>query len=332
MERTWIKWILGLLILGVAGCSTLGSSGGKGTFKPQQLSEEEQRRISHYGELRNGILVDELRTAQPNEPILRFHNERISYEGVLLLRYLGLRDVLGFEESEQFVRAVFEKIPTDNPDGVPLRNIVVPRWYQKGFPLVLQISTVFIKEKTRQFPAIVLLMNVNGAMIDQFGVKMVRQLNPQYQYPRFFTRDNTTAVEADGVYLLVVQGNMRVSSSTRMSGDLPSLDSAKTPRAKLNLTDAYLRDENPKNDSIVFPVLKEIYENEKSEPLDRLHAGLQMFLYYFFQQDTEKAEEIAEQLKASPLLDNTVIARMELPSIIREDLPLILKLNRGFYR
>ncbi len=152
MERTWIKWILGLLILGVAGCSTLGSSGGKGTFKPQQLSEEEQRRISRYGELRNGILVDELRTAQPNEPTLRFHNERISYEGVLLLRYLGLRDVLGFEESEQFVRAVFEKIPTDNPDGVPLRNIVVPRWYQKGFPLVLQISTVFIKRENPAIP------------------------------------------------------------------------------------------------------------------------------------------------------------------------------------
>jgi hypothetical protein len=198
--------------------------------------------------------------------------------------------------------------------------------------LVLQISTVFIKEKNRQFPAIVVLMNAPGDILDHFGHKVARQLNPKYPYPRFLTKDSNTTVEADGVYLLVVQGDMLVSSSTRMSRDLPPLDSAKTPRAKLNLTDSYLRDEDPKNDSIVLPVVKGIYEDEKSEPLDRLHAGLQLFLFHFFHQDREKAEEIAEQLKASPLLENTVIARMEITPIIREDVPFILRTNREFYR
>ncbi len=333
MKQEGLKWILGAMILGIVGCSTMGSSGGKGAFKPQQLNEEEQRRVSYYGELKNGLLVDELWTAQQNEQTLRFSNERRSYEGVLLLRYLGLRGVLNEDESEQFIRAVFDRIPTDNPNGEPIRNIVIPKWFKGGSPLILQIATTIIKDKAkREYPAIVVLLNANGAVIDQFGYKVAQELNPTYQCPRFASRNGKRYLEADGTYVFIVQGNMLVSSSTLMSGDLPPLDSAKTPRAKLNLSDSYLRDENPKNDSIVFPVLKAMYEDEKSEPLDRLHAGLQLFLYYLYQQNDDEAEVIAKQLQASPLLGNSGVARMEISSIIREDLPFILKMNRRFYR
>ncbi|MCX7787826.1 MAG: hypothetical protein N2442_09025 [Spirochaetes bacterium] len=332
MKRQGIVWILGVMFFSLVGCSTMESPGGKGAFKPQLLNEEEQKRVSRYGELKNGLLVDELRTPQRDEQTLRFSNERMSYEGVFLLRHLGLRGVLDEEESEQFIRAVFERIPTDNPNGAPLRNIVIPRWYREGSPLILQINTTIIQDKAKTYPVILVLLNANGTVIDQFGYKVAQELRPTYTYPRFERRNGNRYLEADGTYLFMVQGNGLVSSSTRTSGELPSLDSAKTIRAKLNLTDSYLRDENPKNDTMVFPVLKEIYEDRKSQPLDRLHAGLQLFLFYLYQQKDDEAEEIAQQLRISTLLEHEGVVRTEIPSIIREDLPFILKVTRGFYR
>ena len=327
MKRRWMGWILGVVFLGIIGCGTTGSRGSPTVPPPQQLSEEEQGRISHYRKLKKGLFVDELQTVQGNRETLRFYNERMTYEGVLFLRYLGLQDLLDEDESEQFIKALFEKIPIDNPDGVPIRNIVIPQWYERGFPLILQVTTVVIQSKTKKFPAIVVLMNASDTVLEQFGSKEARQFIPMYSYPRFATKDNHTTIEADGTYIFAVQGNMLVSSSFRTSGELPSLDSAKTRRAKLNLTDSYLRDENPTNDSLVLPVLMEIYEDKKAEPLDHLHAGIQLFLFYFYQQDRDNAEKIAEQLKASPVLDNSVISRMEIKSIIQKDIPFILKMN-----
>ena len=332
MKRRWMVWILGAAFLGVLGCGTLGSRGVPASPPPQQLNEEEKGRISHYKELKEGLLVDELQAPQQGRQTLQFYNERMTYEGVLLLRYLGLRDTLNEEASERFIKALFENIPVENPDGAPIRNIVIPRWYKNGFPLILQVTTVFIQGKTRKFPAIVVLMNASDIILDRLGYELARQKDPQYPYPRFMTKDNHTMVEADGTYIFAVQGNMLVSSSLRTSGELPSFESAKSPRAKLNLTDSYLRDENPKNDSVVLPVLKEIYEDKKSEPLDHLHARIQLFLYYFYQQDRESAEKIAGELQASPLLENSEISQREIKSIIKEDLTFILRMNGGLSR
>jgi len=322
-------WILGVVFLGFLGCATMGSLLGS---KSQQLSEEEKMRLSRYRALKEGLLVDELQASQKGRQTLRFYNERMTYEGVLFLRYLGLREILDEEASEKFIKALFENIPVDNPDGEPVRNIVIPQWYKNGFPLILQVTTVFIQGKTRKFPAIVVLMNASDIILDRLGFELARQKDPQYPYPRFMTKDNHTTVEADGTYIFAVQGNMLVSSSLRTSGELPSLESAKTPRAKLNLTDSYLRDENPKNDSNVLPILKEIYEDPNSKPLDKLHAGMQLFLYYFFQHERECAEKIAGELQTSPLLENSEISQREIKSIIMEDLAFILRMNGGLSR
>lgn len=337
MKRRWIGRIIGATtlwgatILVIAGCSTLGSSGGSGGPRPQQLSEEEKGRIARYGELREGILVDELRTRQQDEQTFEFTNERMTYEGVLLLRYLGLQNVLSEEEAEQFIKAVFKYIPQENPNGAPIRNIVVPRWYKNGMPLILHISTAYVQNKTKKYPAIVVLMNTSDIVIDQFGYQIGREITPQYQYPRFVRKNQDMYLEADGTYVFVVQGNGLVSASTRMSDTIPPIEASMPPRTKLNLTDSYLRDENPKNDSIVLPILKEIYEGEKTAPSDRLHAGLQLFLFYFFHQETDKAEAMAEELQASPLL-NDGGPRREISSIIKKDLPLIIMINRRLYR
>lgn len=329
MKRRWMGWILGIVFLGFLGCATMGSLLGS---KSQKLSEEEKGRLSRYRALKEGLLVDELQASQKDQKNFQFLNERMTYEGVLFLRYLGLREILDEKASERFIKALFENIPVDNPDGEPLRNIVIPQWYKNGYPLILQVTTVFIQGKTRKFPAIVVLMNASDIILDRLGFELARQKDPQYPYPRFMTKDNHTTVEADGTYIFAVQGNMLVSSSLRTSGELPSLESAKTPRAKLNLTDSYLRDENPKNDSNVLPILKEIYENPHSNPLDKLHAGMQLFLYYFFQQDRESAEKIAGELQASPLLENSEISQREIKAIIKEDLTFILRMNGGLSR
>ncbi|GAB4366289.1 MAG: hypothetical protein Kow009_03100 [Spirochaetales bacterium] len=332
MKGAWNGLLAGIVVLGFLGCSTLGAGTGGGTVKSQKLSEEEQSRLSRYQEWKEGLLVDEMDPDRQKGESLQFQNERISYEGVLLLRCLGLRRVLNEDDSKRFIDAVFCQIPTENTDGVPIRNIVVPSWYEKGYPLVLQITTVLLQNKSRKIPVIVVLMNASGDALDRFGAEAARKLAPRFPYPRFAYTEKNAEVEADGVYLLVIQGNSLVSSSPRRSGDLPPIESAETTRARLNLTDSYLRDENPGNDAMVLPVLRELYEDEKSEPLDRIHAGMQLFLYYFFQHEAEKAEQIAEELKGSSILETESVKGMEIRSIVQEDLPFILKMNRRLYR
>lgn len=328
MKERHLAWILGTMILGLVGCATQGPGSKTEAPKPQVLSPEEQDRYTRYRNLKEGLFVDEFFAPGNKGDTVRFHNECISYEGVRFLRFLGLRKMLNEEESRQFIQALFEGIPLENPPTIPIRNIVVPRWYITGFPLILQVTTTRIKRENEEFPALLVLMNVHGGLLETFGPGMLRTMKPQYAYPRFVKDDKKMMLEADDFYAFAIRGNMIVTSSDLTSKELPPIGSAKTNKEKINLADSYLRDEDPSNDSTVYPVLKTIYEDESSSPVERLYAGANLFLFYLYQKEDRMAEKMVKELNASPLLENRQMNNPDIKKLIQEDLPLILAINR----
>lgn len=332
MKESRLAWILGIMVLGFVGCATQGPGGKTEAPKPQALSPEEQDRYTGYRNLTEGLFVDEFFAPGNKKDTIRFHTECISYEGVRFLRYLGLRKVLNEEESRRFIQAVFEGIPRENPPTLPIRNIVVPRWYITGFPLILQITTTRIKSENEEFPALLVLMNVHGGLLEAFGPGVLRTMKPQYPYPRFVKGDKKTMLEADDFYVFAIRGNMIMTSSACTSKELPPIGSAKTNTEKINLADSYLRDEDPSNDSTVYPVLKTIYDDESSSPVERLYAGANIFLFYLYQKEDRMAEEMMNELNASPLLENSQMNNADIKQLIQEDLPLILSINRRLSR
>ncbi|MFQ3620325.1 MAG: hypothetical protein SNJ78_05185 [Spirochaetales bacterium] len=315
----------------VGGCATTPSSN---TVK-QSLSEEESTRIHNYKNLPGKLHIDPLQPPETSGPFHNLSNECKAYEGVALLRLLGLRNLLDEELSLQFIQGMFEGIPQQNPTGKGIRNLVVPHWYKNGTPLIVHLTTATarVQEEKRE-QALVILLNTPSDFIAQFGVSIVREMViPKYTYPRFISLGSKAIIEADGVIVFFLYGQRFAAASETYSGEsLPEFETVKDVQSRLNLTDAYLRDADPRNDEKVLPVLTEIYQGTQYSPQHRLHAGAQLFLYYLYQQKDQEAGDIAQQLSNSPLLSSPDLSKTALPAIIKEDLPLILAINRRLYR
>lgn len=319
--------IAALLSLAMAGCASSGGSTPSSSvdeLRAQvELTEEQQAQLASYRALEEGaVLVDELQ-AQPAE-VYEIDPYTQSYEGYRVLRLLGLFDQLSLADQYEFIAALFRDIPNPVVFGAPVRNIVVGQWYENDEPLIVHVTLAFSGDDEITLPAIVSAFNSQRG-IRQFRHQAIQAAGPAVEYPRFAQSDDRVVPVFNEQYVLNVLESGQVSAS-RAAGrtGLPDFATIADVRQRVNLTDDYLRDGNPENDALVVPVLNEVIEDESAPALSRVHASLQLAVYYLFAGDLATAKSVSDDILASELIGLPEVSQTELAEVARIDLPNII--------
>jgi hypothetical protein len=315
--------LLGLIGLLAFSCVTTGnsSSGRQSRQTGPSLTEEEMEQLASYKALESGFLVDELNTLEGEVYVADPYTQ--AYEGYRVIRLLGLIEKLTIEEQQQFIQALFSNIPTESGAGDKVRNIVVANYYENGDPLIVHITKAF--SGPNKTPAVVAVFNTAGS-IRMFGYKLIKSLGPAVDYPRFIKNSDGMKLVGKEYYSIKFLSSGQVSASSATDKELASFESLEDASERVNLTDNYLRDGNKENDDQVVPVLESVIADESVEPIVRVHANLQLYMYYLFRGDLAKAKEITTSLIDSELMDDSVVSGSELAEAVSNDMPTILKI------
>lgn len=290
--------------------------------KNDPLSFEERARVNSYSLISDSIYIDELQEIE-NHTFFPIDPYTEAYEGMRLIRLLGLHNSLSVKDQFIFIDAVFNNIPQDTiAAGIPIRNIVVPKWYTNGSPLILHITKVFTGNKV---PSILILFNTQDGIRD-LDADYIKALLPGEEYPCIVKNDTGMFIRAKDYYTIKILPNTIVSGSGAVGKTLPDLNSITNILDKINMTDNYLRDGDPDNDALVEPVLKEAISNKDVAPLNKLHATIQLFMYYLFSKDINNAEKIAKQIPTSIFMSEDAVSTTEIAEFANNDLIPMIKI------
>lgn len=308
-----------LIFVVMSGCKTIGPSTKKsGSIFP--LSVEEHQRLERYRALTREIEIDDF--VDYEQPIRYVNPYTQAYEGYRILRLFGLHRSLSLPARYECIRALYSMAPTRIVVGAPVRNIIIPGWFVSGDPLIFHVSQAYTGS---QQPVMVVLTNTASG-IRKHGYPVIQRLDPAVDYPRFVDTGTTYAVIADEQYSTVLFPDGRVSASGALGHQLPAFDELPDSRSVINLSDAYLRDEDMSNDDAVVEPLLAVASNDAEDTLLRVHARLQLFMYHLFQGDLDRAERTAEEARDFMLGREEDFSESGTDELVLEDAPSILKI------
>lgn len=295
----------------------------KKTEKLYPLTIEESERLESYQKITREILIDDLVSS---DETLRYTDPYTqAYEGYRVLRLFGLHKKLSLSAQYEFVRALYSALPVSLNVGHPIRNIIVPDWFENGEPLILHITQAY--SANQQLVALALANTAGG--IRRHGYRVIQRIEPAVDYPRFIDTGEGYTILGNEQYATVLFPDGRVSASGAVGHLLPLFEEIEDSRKKINLSDAYLRDESIENDKDVFAPLRAIANDVSEEAFLRIHAQLQLFMYYLFQGDVKQAQRIADDVKSFMLSQEGDFTESGTDELVLNDLPSILKIARA---
>lgn len=322
MKKLLLPFVAVLVVL--TGCITIGPDTDKDKDDHAfPLTVEQYEQLESYRKINREIEVDDF--VDYEQPIRYINPYTQAYEGYRILRLFGLHRALTLPARYECIRALYSAVPARLVVGAPVRNIVVPGWFNSGDPLILHVSQAYTPS---QQPVIVVLANTASG-IRKHGYSIIQRLDPAVDYPRFVDTGTSYAVIANEQYATVLFPDGRVSASSAIGQLLPSFEEVTDARMVINLTDAYVRDENTENDSAVVEPLLNIAGDESAEAIYRVHARLQLFMYHLFQGDLERAERTAREAKEFLLSLDEDFSGNGTDELVLEDAPAILRIARA---
>jgi len=285
------------------------------------LSEIELERLEKYKSLDVNFYIDEIMEIEKGTELYNLLPETMAYEGMRLISLLELYKTLSIEEQYEFIKALFMNIPVNIEACKPIRNIVIPKYFNNGEPLIVHVTTALTGNG---HPSIVALYNASK-LIRKMGAEFVKGMSPEVQYPGIFEINGKKVIYAGGSYTYAILNDNRVSASSAVDKELPKLTAVGDVLEKLNLIDAYLRDGTIDND-VEVPILNDIITKEDIEPAYLLFAKLQLFIANLFRKDYENARKLVIELMESPLLKDEKVAGGDLENAIRYEIPSIYRI------
>ena len=312
-------------LIALAGCATSGpqpSSASPAQSRPEEpaiaLTEAQAAQLATYRAVGEELVIDEVQPAPEATFVIDPYTQ--AYEGYRIIRLLGLVDRLSVADQYAFIDALFRDLPNPVAFAEPIRNIVVGRWYSDGEPLIVHVTQAFSGD---QIPTLVAMFNTADGIRDR-GYEAMQERGPAVEYPRFARVDGSLHAVAREFYAIKLLENGQVSASGAVGQDLPDFATIEDVRTRINLTDAYLRDGVRENDAAVVPVLEAVIGDETVAPLSRVHARMQLFMYYLFSGDLATAQEISDALQTWEIMNELTVAQTELAEVALVDLPNIL--------
>ncbi len=309
----------------LAGCVTPGPQPGStppAQSQPEEpaitLTEVEAAQLATYRAVGEELLIDELQPAPATTFMIDPYTQ--AYEGYRIIRLLGLVDRLSVAEQYAFIDALFRDLPNPVAVAEPVRNIVVGQWYTDGEPLIVHVTQAYSGDR---IPSLVAMFNTSDGIRD-LGYEAMQAQGPAVEYPRFVRVDGSVRAVAREFYAIKLLENGQVSASGAVGQTLPDFATIEDVRTRVNLTDAYLRDGVRENDTAVVPVLEAVIADETVAPLSRVHARMQLFMYYLFAGDSAAAREVSDALQTWDLMSELTVAETELAEVARIDVPNII--------
>ena len=320
-----------LMLIVLAGCATTGARSGNASSAQGRaeeaavaLTEAEAAQLARYRALGEELVVDELQPASEATFVIDPYTQ--VYEGYRIIRLLGLVDRLSVAEQYAFIDALFRDLPSPVAFAEPIRNIVVGRWFTNGEPLIVHVTQAFSGD---QIPSLVAMFNTADG-IRNLGYAFMQTYGPAVDYPRFVLADDRVRMVAQEFYGIKLLENGQVSASGAVGQDLPDFATIEDVSTRINLTDAYLRDGVRENDAAVVPVLEGVIGDETVAPLPRVHARVQLFMYYLFSGDLSAAQGVSDALQGWEIMDDRTVAETELAEVVLVDVPNILAIVEAF--
>jgi hypothetical protein len=286
----------------------------------QDLNETEKEKIESY-KILDHVAVDEL-IEYDGDNYFDVALNRAVYEIYPMLRIFGLHEKLTNDEKSIIIKAVFENIPRDLETGIPIRNIIIPSYFSDNNPLIIHVTFAFSGD---MHPTIVNLTNTKGN-IRQTGYSTIQNAGVGFQYPRIANVNNRMIIQSDNNYSMAVLSDGIISASSSIDKELPPINENGDTLEMLNLTDDYLRDGNLNNDDEVLSIIKKTISDNTKEPMLRLFANMQLYIYYLFKNDLDSAGNVIEAIDGSGLLDDETIKKSEVFDVAKNDLKNILEI------
>jgi hypothetical protein len=312
-------------VLVLSGCATSGTqprSAAQAQSRPQEptitLTEAEEAQLATYRAVGEKLLIDELQSGPDDTFAIDPYTQ--AYEGYRIIRLAGLVDRLSVADQYAFIDALFRDLAKPVAFAEPIRNIVVGQWYTDGEPLIIHVTQAYSGDR---IPSVVTMFNTAGGIRD-LGYEAIQAQGPAVEYPRFVSVDGKVRAVAQEFYAIKLLENGQVSASGAVGRELPEFATIEDVRERVNLTDAYLRDGERDNDAAVVPVLEAVIADATVEPLVRVHARMQLFMYYLFSGDLAAAEEVSNAFQTWDIMSELTVAESELAEVALVDVPNIL--------
>jgi hypothetical protein len=286
----------------------------------QNLSEIEKEKIENYKSYTN-IFVDEL-LAHNSDDYFEADLNRAVYEMYLVLRLFGLHEKFTSDEKSIIIRAFYEKIPKNIKVGTPIRNVIIPSYFLNKDPLIFHVTFAY---SGNRYPTIVILTNTKGN-IRSSGYEAVKNNGIGFQYPRITTINDRMVIQSDNNYSVAILSNGIISASSAVGKELPLINENENTLEMLNLTDDYLRDGILENDDSVLPIINKTIADNTKEPMERLFANMQLYIYYLFKNDMNNVTRIITVINESGLLEDETIRDTEIADIARNDMKNIVEI------
>jgi hypothetical protein len=245
---------------------------------------------------------------------------RISWFNSLLDTF-DLHEILSFEEKEAFFNALFGFIPAE-PTNDFFRAVGVGEYLSDKSPLILYARVYKPSDKAPagskgvlQFTGnFIVIRNSKTGKIDFLQIKKIITPNINWVSSGIIFADGSF-VKAS--YLFSQEGENKLKED---AGDNIYLQ-------YVNLADNYIKDEIKDNDDKALEMLNEAFNNS-ADPIIRITAKLNTFLYYLYKQNVDSAEDalaIAVQLS-----NETENIAPSFKQVIDIEAPTMLKIYKNY--
>ena len=183
-------------------------------YKIQRLDTVQEEKIERYNSATEKFFVDSFTADSENYMVLEPYSQSLV---VMKLIYLfGLEDFTIIEK-RNLALSIFGKIP-DGKESAVIGNLVVPRWFENGEPLIVSFTKVC---KWRKKPKIVVITNT-VPLLQNAGDDFVRKTPVQLvKYPQVIQQDAERYYLGGDTFEFVIEedGLLQDSSFVRAGDD-----------------------------------------------------------------------------------------------------------------
>lgn len=267
---------------------------------------------------------------QPEGQLLgrtHFYLPTLSYEAFQIALRFDLHQTLTPQEFAFFAYSLFENLTIVDKNLAEIRDVIVPRYFANGAPLVIHVTFLGMGDKLM----LVWIANTFDQGED-WDPDLAKLRGPLVPVPRFedIGKRNNGAGALSGI-IHIYDGFL-----TTIQDDQILLDPDKTEDREVafDLADDYIRDRQRGNEGWIPARLERIGRDESQDPVVRALAYLNLIQHYFYLEDGDSFNLSFEEYKASGLMSDPSLVGNVISEVGEKFVPYILSayLNIGSHR
>lgn len=288
-------WFLGMMLLS-ASCATTAPKVSESVKPEIAVTNNNEIPFDTYSNETRTLFYKEYKLEGTKLGRTNFHLPSLTYEALNLAMRFDLISRFSAAEFAYFAYALLEKLDVVDRNGIGLRDIIVPGYFDNGSPLVIHVALLALNDSLK----IVWISNAPEARgdVEQYNY---RRTVPLVETPRFeHVNPGRTGGNVENGIIHLYRGGFLTSQSVNLQ--LDDHASASDMDVAYRVADAYIRDGNRENDSWIPARLQTISRDEDQDPTVRCMAYLNLVQHYYYLEDNDNLSSSINELVSSGIL------------------------------